>query len=81
MDSTFLLAALTIVCGAFVFFLRSLFASKCSKFQIGWGCIAVERDTDMEMQDIRNTEQITTRSRSNTPTQLTLQYLEKEIKE
>jgi hypothetical protein len=71
MDSTFLLAALTIICGALVFFIRSLFASKCVRFQIGWGCIDVERDVDMEMQDIRQNHSNQCpepRSRSNTPT-------------
>lgn len=81
-DTTFLLAALTIISGAFVFCMRSLFASKCVKFEIGWGCIQVERDVDMEMQDIRNSPQspniINTRSRSNTPTQLSLDMVDRE---
>lgn len=82
MDSTFLLAALTIIVGAFVFVIRSLFASKCIRFQVGWGCIDVERDVDVEMQDIRNSphKENTHLSmyRSSTPTQLSLEELEKE---
>jgi hypothetical protein len=52
-DSTFALAALTLLCGAFIFLIRSLFASKCTRFQVGWGCVDVVRDVDIELQDIR----------------------------
>lgn len=71
MDSTFALAALTLLCGAFVFLIRSLFASKCIRFQIGWGCVDVVRDVDMEMQDIRqNQAEEVGESRSRCPSEV-----------
>ena len=85
-DSTFALAALTLLGGILVFIIRSMFASKCVKLNIGWGCIDIVRDVDMEMQDIRqspgNTEvsQMNGRSRSNTPTNFSIDFLEEKHK-
>lgn len=81
MDSTFYLAALAIVVGAITFITRSCFASKCVRFQVGWGCIDVERDVDNEMQDIHqsnNVEEKEGRNRSNTCTDLELERTEKQ---
>ena len=82
MDSTFLLAALTIIVGALIFIVRSLFASKCTTVKCGWGCLKVTRDVDVEMSDIRqsptkNVEskhelRVVTNSRSNSPVQFAL---------
>lgn len=80
-DSTFLLAALTIISGAIVFAIRSLFASKCSVVKCGWGCVEVTRDVEVEMQDIRQSPSkpvthrelhVVSNSRSSSPVNLAL---------
>lgn len=81
-DSTFALAALTVIAGVIVFLMRSLFASKCIRINIAWGCIDIERDVDVEMSDIRQSPSRnvvgTGRSRSNTPTEVALEFQSEE---
>lgn len=73
MNDTFYLAALTVVCGAIVFLIRSCFASKCIRFKCGFGCIDVTRDVDMEMPDIRQQETVAIRSRCNSDVELEIE--------
>lgn len=88
MDPTFALAALTVLIGAFIFVVRSCFASKCNRFQIAYGCIDVERDVVEEMKDIRQQSSPSPakpthhpsafQSRGSTPVQLQYLDIEKE---
>jgi hypothetical protein len=61
-----------------VFIIRSLFASKCLRFQVGWGCIDVERDVNIEMSDIRQSEITTRRSHVHAVENLSVEELEKQ---
>jgi len=54
------ISIVTLIATLFAYLARLLFASKCSNFSCGWGCLHVDRSTLEESKDIQMQSALTT---------------------